>query len=260
MRAGDIGKGGLYYFRYPGVVAELDLKLTDPKLTDTKRRILDRLKRADTLTAPEVAADFDLTDTAVRQHLEALEQAGLVERTTSPPRGRGRPPVRWRLTPIASELFPDRHADLTVDLISAMREAVGEEGLERVIAGRTARQLAAYRKALPDPGRSSVKIRVRRLAEVRSAEGYLAEAVADGPDMLLLEHHCPICDAASTCQGLCRTELELFQEALGDDVTVTRTQHVLSGDLRCAYRISPRSAEDDANEPGASAELVQASA
>jgi hypothetical protein len=58
--------------------------------------------------------------------------------------------------------------------------------------------------------------------------------------MLLLEHHCPICDAASTCQGLCRTELELFQEALGDDVTVTRTQHVLSGDLRCAYRISPR--------------------
>jgi len=240
VRAGDIGKGGLYYFRYPGVVAELDLKLTDPKLTDTKRRILDRLKRADTLTAPEVAADFDLTDTAVRQHLEALEQAGLVERTTSPPRGRGRPPVRWRLTPIASELFPDRHADLTVDLISAMREAVGEEGLERVIAGRTARQLAAYRKALPDPGRSSVKIRVRRLAEVRSAEGYLAEAVADGPDMLLLEHHCPICEAASSCQGLCRSELELFQASLGDDVEVERTQHVLAGDLRCAYRISPR--------------------
>jgi hypothetical protein len=62
---------------------------------------------------------------------------------------------------------------------------------------------------------------------------------------------------------LCRTELELFQEALGDDVTVTRTQHVLSGDLRCAYRISPRPAEDDAagpTGPAASAELVQASA
>ena len=53
-------------------MAELELKLTDPRLTDTKRRILDRLKRADTLTAPEVAADFDLTDTAVRQHLEAF--------------------------------------------------------------------------------------------------------------------------------------------------------------------------------------------
>ncbi len=213
---------------------------SDPKLSDAKRRILDRLKRADTLTAPEVAADFDLTDTAVRQHLEALEQAGLVERTSAPPKGRGRPPVHWKLTPLANELFPDRHADLTVELIGAIREAVGEEGLDRVIANRTARQLSSYRKALPEPGRTTVKVRVRRLAELRSAEGYLAEAVADGRDMLLLEHHCPICEAASSCQGLCRSELELFQQTLGDDVTVERTQHVLAGDLRCAYRISPR--------------------
>ena len=121
-------------------------ELTDPKLTDTKRRILDRLKRADTLTAPEVAADFELTDTAVRQHLEALEQVGLVERTSAPPRGRGRPPVRWKLTAIANELFPDRHADLTVELINAIREAVGDEGLDRVVANRASRQLANYRK------------------------------------------------------------------------------------------------------------------
>ena len=169
--------------RYPGTVAEL---------TDAKRRILDRLKRADTLTAPEVAAAFSLTDTAVRQHLEALEQAGLVERTSAPPQGRGRPPVHWRLTPLAQDRFPDRHADLTVDLIEAIRESVGEEGLDRVVASRTARQLAAYRKALPDPERASVKVRVRRLAELRSAEGYLAEAVSEGDSMLLMEHHCPI--------------------------------------------------------------------
>jgi predicted ArsR family transcriptional regulator len=213
------------------------------ELTDAKRRILDRLKRADTLTAPEVAADFELTDTAIRQHLEALERAGLVERTSAPPHGRGRPPVRWRLTALANDLFPDRHADLTVDLINAIREAVGEEALDRVVANRRDHQLAAYRRALPDPSRTSVKVRVRRLAELRSAEGYLAEATADGADMLLIEHHCPICDAAATCQGLCRSELELFQDALGDDVTVERTQHVLAGDLRCAYRISARTLE-----------------
>jgi predicted ArsR family transcriptional regulator len=210
------------------------------ELTDAKRRILDRLKRSDTLTAPEVAAAFDLTDTAVRQHLEALEHAGLVERTSAPPQGRGRPPAHWKLTPLAHDLFPDRHADLTVELIAAIRESVGEEGLERIVASRAAHQLDTYRKILPEPARASVKVRVRRLAELRSAEGYLAEAVTDGPDMLLLEHHCPICDAASTCQGLCRAELELFQQALGEDVTVERTQHVLGGDLRCAYRISPR--------------------
>jgi predicted ArsR family transcriptional regulator len=48
-----------------------------------------------------------------------------------------------------------------------------------------------------------------------------------------------VCDAANACQGLCRTELELFREALGDDVTVERVQHLLAGDQRCAYRITP---------------------
>jgi predicted ArsR family transcriptional regulator len=209
-------------------------------LTDAKRRIIDRLKRVDTATAPDLAEEFGLTDTAVRQHMEALEENGLVERAASPPpSGRGRPPVRWQLTPLAGELFPDRHADLTVELIGSIREALGEDGLDKVLAARSVSQLAAYQKALPSPATTSVPVRVRRLADIRSAEGYLAE-VRDGEDgsLLLLEHHCPVCDAASTCQGLCRSELELFKAALGDDVAVERVQHLLAGDQRCAYRIT----------------------
>lgn len=209
-------------------------------LTDAKRRIIDRLKRADTATAPELASEFGLTDTAVRQHLEALEENGLVERAPSPPpSGRGRPAVRWQLTPLAGELFPDRHAELTVELIGSIREALGEDGLDKVLAARAAGQLAAYRKALPGQATASVRVRVRRLADVRSAEGYLAEVrdAADG-SLLLIEHHCPVCDAASVCQGLCRAELELFRAALGDGVSVERVQHLLSGDQRCAYRIT----------------------
>jgi predicted ArsR family transcriptional regulator len=83
--------------------------------------------------------------------------------------------------------------------------------------------------------------RVNALAKQRSAEGYLAEVVRDKDGaVLLVEHHCPICTAASACQGLCRSELDLFRAALGDDVTVERTQHILSGDVRCAYRVTPR--------------------
>jgi predicted ArsR family transcriptional regulator len=213
-------------------------------MSDAKRRIVDRLKRVESATVPELAADFDLTDTAVRQHLETLEENGLVERAPSPPPvGRGRPPVRWQLTAIAAELFPDRHADLTVELIGSIRAALGEEGLERVLEARGQAQLSAYRKALPDPAVSSVPVRVRRLAEVRSAEGYLAEVRSDDDgSLVLVEHHCPVCDAASACQGLCRTELDLFQAALGDDVTVERVQHLLSGDQRCAYRITAAAA------------------
>ena len=63
-------------------------------LSGAKRRIIERLKRADSATAPELAAEFGLTDTAIRQHLEALENAELVARVVAPSSGRGRPPVQ----------------------------------------------------------------------------------------------------------------------------------------------------------------------
>jgi predicted ArsR family transcriptional regulator len=204
-------------------------------MTDAKRRLVERLKRVDTATAGELAAEFELTDTAVRQHLEQLQELGLVRRTEGSAQGRGRPAARWQLTPAAAGMFPDRHVDLTVDLIASIRTELGDEALDRVIDSRAKRQAEQYRSLV---GTDSVAVRVRRLAEQRTAEGYVAEVVGDGDDLVLVEHHCPICTAAAACTSLCRSELEVFQYALGDEVTVRREQHVLAGDQRCAYRIT----------------------
>lgn len=205
-------------------------------MTDAKRRLVERLKRVDSATAGELAAAFELTDTAVRQHLEQLQDLGLVRRSDGAATGRGRPAARWQLTPAAAGMFPDRHVDLTVDLISSIRAELGDEALERVIDSRARRQAEQYRTQL---GNGSVAVRLRRLADQRSAEGYVAEVVPDGDEYVLVEHHCPICTAAASCNSLCRSELEVFRRALGDDVVVRREQHLLAGDLRCAYRVSP---------------------
>ena len=124
---------------------------------------------------------------------------------------------------------------MTVDLIGSVRSALGEKALVRVIAARSDRQAAGYSLALTDS--KDLGDRVQRLAELRSDEGYLAEARPEGDAFILIEHHCPIRDAAASCGALCIAELEVFQRALGSDVTVTRTQHVLAGDRRCAYRV-----------------------
>ena len=55
--------------------------------------------------------------------------------------------------------------------------------------------------------------------------------------LLLVENHCPICEAAATCQGLCAAELEVFQNVLGTSVRVERVEHIQQGARRCAYRI-----------------------
>jgi predicted ArsR family transcriptional regulator len=207
------------------------------ELTDAKRRIVETLKRIEGATASELAEQFGLTDTAVRQHLDGLEQLGLVSRHAMVSEGRGRPPVRWVLTPAAAELFPDRHADLTVDLIESIRTALGDDALDAVVRTRAERQLAAYQAALPQA--VDIELRVRNLAELRSTEGYLAEWSRDGDQLVLTEHHCPIHDAAATCPSLCGAELELFRSTLGPEVSVERDQHVFDGHLRCSYRITP---------------------
>jgi predicted ArsR family transcriptional regulator len=205
------------------------------QLTGAKRRLVERLKHVESASAGELAAEFGLTDTAVRQHLESLQTMGLVRRLDGSAAGRGRPAARWQLTSAAGEAFADRHADLSVDIIESIRTSLGEEALDAVITARADRQTQAYRRSV---GSGSVAVKVRRLAEVRSAEGYDAEVRVDGADLVLVEHHCPICTAATTCQGLCRSELEVFRATLGDAVRVEREQHLLSGDHRCAYRIT----------------------
>lgn len=208
-------------------------------MTDAKRRLVERLKRCDSATAGELAADLGLTDTAVRQHLDVLERAGLVRRSagTAVGRGRGRPAVRWQLTTDATAVFPDRHAELTVELIDIVRAELGDAALDQVLDARASRQTSLYMR---DMDGATLDERVRLLARRRSDEGYLADVLDEGDSLVLVEHHCPIAAAATVCGSVCRTELEVFRTTLGDDAVVTREQHLLAGDQRCSYRISRR--------------------
>jgi predicted ArsR family transcriptional regulator len=151
----------------------------------------------------------------------------------------GRPAQIWRLTERAATRFPESHAELTLEMISAIRVAFGEEGLDKLLKERTRRQLRDYSEKIRSAG-SGLLERVRALSEIRSAQGYMSECMArpDGT-ILFAENHCPICIAAESCQGLCREELSLFREVLGKKTSVERTDHILAGARRCAYVICP---------------------
>ena len=56
----------------------------------------------------------------------------------------------------------------------------------------------------------------------------------------LVENHCPICAAAENCAGLCSAELSLFQQVFGNEVSVERTEHLMTNSRRCVYRIVPK--------------------
>jgi predicted ArsR family transcriptional regulator len=204
--------------------------------TAAQRNILDHLKRHGPAGAAALAATLGVTPVAVRQHLAALEEAGLVVMDEARKHGaRGRPTAEWRLTPLADAVFADTHAELSVELVANVREIFGEKGLAQLIEARTTQQAATYRAAMQ--GASTLKDRVRRLVRLRTDAGYMAEMKATADGFLLIENHCPICRAARACNALCRQEQDVFRTTLGPDVTVERTEHIISGARRCTYAI-----------------------
>ena len=209
---------------------------SDPASSATRRTILDLLKRGGAQSANELGTSIGVTAMAVRLHLYELEEEGLVA-NQSVPAGRGRPVKKWSLTDAASRVFPDAHQGLAVAMITAVEELFGSEGLEKIVDKHGDLQRADYREKLD--GMETIASRVKCLAASRSEEGYMAEAIQEGCDWILIENHCPVCSAAKICKGLCANELKVFQDVLGDDVSVSREEHLLSGARRCTYRVTP---------------------
>ncbi|HET6955429.1 MAG TPA: metalloregulator ArsR/SmtB family transcription factor [Vicinamibacterales bacterium] len=204
----------------------------------TRRAIVKLLKTEGAMDSAQLAKRLRLTPMAVRQHLYALQSEQLVTADERPV-PIGRPAKHWRLTPESDRLFPDAYAELNVALLDAVGSAFGSDGLQRVLESREAKQRAEYARRISPS--APLKERLQQLARVRTEEGYMAEVRADGPGaFLFIENHCPICAAATACQGFCATELDLFRSVLGANASVERTEHIVSGDRRCVYRVTAK--------------------
>jgi predicted ArsR family transcriptional regulator len=154
----------------------------------TAEHMLLELKTRGPAKTGDLAARIGITRQATRDHLDKLAAEGLVAHETSPA-GVGRPRLTWSLTAKGHGRFPDSHAQMTVELIDAVRNEFGEAGLVRLIDRRERAAAAHYQQELCGAG--SLAERVERLAALRSAEGYMADVarLEDGR-FILAENHC----------------------------------------------------------------------
>jgi predicted ArsR family transcriptional regulator len=202
----------------------------------TRRAIVKLLKTEGALDSARLAKKLRVTPMAVRQHLYALQEEKMVN-AEERPAPLGRPAKFWKLTREADRLFPDAYAELSVALIDAIGETFGPSGVDRLLQTRLARQKREYTTRVDRDAPLARKL--HQLAKVRTDEGYMAEVHPDGPKaFVFVENHCPICAAATACQGFCATEIELFQSVLGPGVKISRTEHIVNGERRCAYRVT----------------------
>jgi predicted ArsR family transcriptional regulator len=199
--------------------------------------MLAQLKRQGPQAATALARACAITPMGAHKQLQLLLAQGLVAFSESSASGVGRPQRIWRLTEAGHGRFPDRHGDLSVQLIRQIKQTLGPQALDRLISAREEESLVLYQSRLA--GLKGLADRVQALAALRLEEGYMARAEAEAGSpgaYLLIEDHCPICAAATECQGFCRAELQLFQHCLGEQAKVSRIEHQLDGARRCVYR------------------------
>ena len=200
-------------------------------------RILQTLKRDGAVTAKQLADDLGITTMGARQHLQSLEDDGILTFHDVKVKV-GRPTRHWSLTQKGHDQFADRHGELTIQLIDAVEHLFGQEGLAKVAAEREAQTLAQYQQALINC--KNLEDKLNTLVTLREQEGYMAELESTEDGFMLIENHCPICKAATRCPNLCRSELNIFQTLLGSEHCIERSEHIIQGERRCTYKITTR--------------------
>lgn len=198
-------------------------------------RFLMLLKTRGALTASVIAQELGMTKEGARLQLLKYTEEGLIE-ATNESSGVGRPKQFFSLTAAGNAKFPDTHAELTVKLINTIRNTLGDNALQSIMDANEQTGRDKYMMELAPI--DELEGRIAKLTEIRSSEGYMAEYSKDEDGYLFIENHCPICAAATSCQGFCSGELNVFRFVLGEKVDINRLDHIVSGDRRCSYRIA----------------------
>ena len=200
----------------------------------TTDRFLRFLKMQGAQSASALAKEFKMTVEGARLQLAKLTAEGLVEPAVMS-KGVGRPTILYSTTEKANRSFPDFHQELSVQILNSVRNTLGQNALDEVINARAVLVNSKYSAGVA--GANSFEEKLDKLVAIRTEEGYLAEWKKVEDEYWFIENHCPICFAATNCQSLCRSELNTFNNVLGPNVTVERTEHILANGRRCVYRI-----------------------
>jgi DeoR family suf operon transcriptional repressor len=214
-----------------------------PGYRGVRAELLAAIKRSQPVTVQELSRQFGMTPNGLRRHLKSLEEDGVIAGDRVP-RGVGAPAFAYRLTADGEGLFPHQYVTALADALDAVREHAGTPGLLAVFRKRWA---AIAAEAEPALATLTVPERTRLLAEVLSAEGYMAEAEDAPGGVRLREHHCAVRAVAEKYPEVCAAEAEFLTQMLG--APVARETHILAGCNACQYTVQLERAPAPAGAP-----------
>ncbi len=183
----------------------------------------------------ELAAAIGVTRTAVRQHLAALSQEGLVGPAGQRATG-GRPQTLFVLTQEGREAFPRRYSWFAQLLIEAMAKEHGAGGL-RIRLGRIASAVVGQlRQGAAE--KDSRRQRVGKVSKLMDELGYDARTGKDIAGAPTIEaDNCVFHELAMKNAEVCQFDLALLSGLTGSKVELGEC--MARGGHVCRFRFTP---------------------
>lgn len=200
--------------------------------SESKRDVLLLIKRKGAISLHDAEEATGLARTTLREHLGQLERDGLVSRTTRR-QGRGRPSLRYHLTPEGEALFPSRDGVLLRRLLAYLDERGEHELVHAFFERFWEERLREYEFRLDAGPADDPMHRLRLLEELLREQGFMPEVVVDEKCLTIRECNCPFPEAVRHTRLPCRLEARFFERIFSE--AVVRVAYIPDGSPACTY-------------------------
>ena len=197
------------------------------------QQLLGVLRLTPKSTVNSLAITLEVTATAVRQRLERLLEAGLIDREKISGAGRGRPTFKYSLSSSGLRVAGADYGALAEAMwleILEIPDLRVRRNLLRRIALRIGRQYAERIHAA-----APFSERLQQLSQILT-EQKIPAMVEGSSDLPILDVHvCPYPDLATADlkREMCHLEEEMLSEAMGQPIHLSRCR--LDGDTCCQF-------------------------
>lgn len=181
-----------------------------PPLSSSRAALLETLRaQTEPVTLAAITHVTGLHENTVREHLDALVEAGLASRSTAPPSGRGRPAGLYQATDPGPGASPE-YAGLAAALARAIHHRSPTPEEDAVVAGRDWGRDLARGRGGRRPGAAAAR---REVVALLDDLGFAPETDTRASSVRLTR--CPLLEAAHRYPDVvCGVHLGLTQAAL----------------------------------------------
>lgn len=190
------------------------------------------LKKSDRMTMADLKRETGLTQMAVRQHILALENKGVVAHR-SLKNGVGRPMYIYSLTDKALDMFPRSYSKFSLDILRLLEAEHGKMASINLLLKRAEETKSALARVCH--AQCELHDRIERYLAHVNSEGSMAETLhMDGRQNIEI-YNCVLSDVAHRYPEICTMELDTMRELFGPDTRLD--YHIADGAASCRFSV-----------------------